>query len=286
MNEPLSNSLDLIWDVTRERLTIGGAIILRQEGEILAQRRDKKVIHLYIKCYDSDRVMVESLSETVFGSSILPFKMFYSQPEVEGWPSQAVRSHLGFSYFSFSRLTSMHKDSGIKPCLRWNTNQKAQAKLVLARTEGHLICVHLRSVAPFNAEESNADGPSWQTFFDKHAVPNVCNFLLIGDDALPAGLNLPPGVTRATDSGIDLATQLALVNVAKGFMGMASGICTVANLSDVPYVIFKHPAHHPSEMLAELGTRNQFTFSGSRQQLWRCKVDAISLTKAFSFILS
>ncbi|MDA9897227.1 hypothetical protein N9D90_00315 [Alphaproteobacteria bacterium] len=286
MNKTLSSSLDLIWDLTRERLTIGGALVLRQEGEILAQIRGQKWITLHINCRGSDRSMVEGLSETVFGSSTLPFKILYSHSGVEGWPPQAVRSHPNFSYYSFSRLISMHKDSGIKPCLRWGADQKALAKQVLAQTKGLLICVHLRSVAPFTVEESNADGPSWQTFFDKHAIPGVCNFVLVGDDALPEGLNLPPGVHRAVDSGIDLATQLALVSCANGFLGMASGICTAANLSEVPYVIFKHPGHHSAEMLIELGAATQFPFSGSRQQLWRCEVDAVSLTKAFNFILS
>ena len=37
---------------------------------------------------------------------------------------------------------------------------------------------------------------------------------------------------------------------------MASGICTAANLSSVPHVIFKHPHNHIKEMNKELGRKN------------------------------
>jgi hypothetical protein len=217
---------------------------------------------------------------------MLPFQLMYSPIGVEGWPSLAVRSHSDFSYYSFSRLIALHKDSGIRPLLMWSIDQEALAKQMRARFPGRLICVHLRSVAPFTAEESNADGPTWQNFFDKHAIPGVCNFLLVGDEALPAGLTLHPGVTRAVDFGIELTTQLALIGIVDGFMGMASGLCTAANLSEVPHVIFKHPAHHSAEMLIELGSTLHFPFSGPHQQLWRCEVDAVSLNEAFNLILS
>ena len=60
------------------------------------------------------------------------------------------------------------------------------------------------------------------------------------------------------DLEIDLATQLALTTISDGFMGMASGLCTAANLSEVPHVIFKHPAHHSAAMAIELGSSVNF----------------------------
>jgi hypothetical protein len=126
----------------------------------------------------------------------------------------------------------------------------------------------------------------WQAFFDKYSEEAVCNFLLIGDDALPVGLTLGRGVTRAVDLGIELATQLTLTSIADGFMGMASGLCAAANLSEVPHVIFKHPAHHSAAMASELGSAVSFPFAGPRQQLWRREVDAVSLDAAFDLIFS
>ena len=282
----LTDTVDLVWDLTREPLTIGGALVLRQEGEILAQLNNQVGIMLHVICQESDRIAVEELAGKVFGSSILPFQLIYSSTDVEGWPAFLVRSHPDFSYFSFTRLITLHEESGITPKLGWSAHQEALAKRARVRFSGRLICVHLRSVTPFTLEESNADGPTWQAFFDKHAAEGVCDFLLIGDDVLPAGLTLGRGMTRAVDLGIELATQLALTSIADGFMGMASGLCTAANLSEVPHVIFKHPAHHSAAMAIELGSLVSFPFANQRQQLWRREADSASLDEALDLILS
>jgi len=282
----LTDTKVLIWDLTRERLTIGGALVLRQEGEILAQIKGKTSAMLHVICPETDRGAAEGLADKVFGSSILPFHLSYSSIGVEGWPSLLLRSHSNFSYFSFTRLTALYKDTGIKPKLGWSIHQASLAKQARMSFSGRLICVHLRFVAPFFFEDSNADGPTWQAFFDKHAVPGVCNFLLIGDDALPAGLTMPPGVVRAAEIGLELTTQLALIAFSDGFLGMASGLCTAANLSETPHVIFKHPAHHATQMKSELGTSDRFSFAGPCQRLWRREVNSASLAEAFYLISS
>lgn len=151
---------------------------------------------------------------------------------------------------------------------------------------GRLICVHLRSVAPFSPEESNADGAAWNAFFKKHADVGRCNFLLIGDDPLPIGLDLRPGIIRAIDRQVSLVTQLALIGISDGFLGMASGLCAAANFSETPHVIFKHPAHHAAEMVRELGAADTFPFAGDHQKLWRREVSAAALDQAFRLIMS
>lgn len=270
----------------REPLTIGGALVLRQEGEILARLNNKVGIKLHVICKDADQAAVEEAAEKVFGSSILPFQLVYSSTYIEGWPALSVRSHPDFSYFSFTRLIALHQKSGIEPKLSWNAHQEALAKRARLKFLGRLICVHLRYVPPFTLEESNADGASWQVFFDKHAEAGVCDFLLIGDDALPVDITLGRGVNRAIDLEIELVTQLALTTIADGFMGMASGLCTAANLSEVPHVIFKHPAHHSAAMAVELGSSDSFPFAKQRQQLWRREADPVSLEEAFNLISS
>ena len=46
----LTDTVDLVWDLTREPLTIGGALVLRQEGEILAQLNNQVGIMLHVIC--------------------------------------------------------------------------------------------------------------------------------------------------------------------------------------------------------------------------------------------
>ncbi len=286
MREEISSAVHLIWDLTRERITVGGALVLRQEGEILAMAQGREVLAVYLLCNDADRKTAEWLGEAIFGSSIYRFQFINSIQIPDGWPSVLDRMKSDFSYFSFSRVINLYAENGLRPRLRWNKQRERLAQQVRNAFHGKLISVHLRSVAPFLQEGSNANGYAWNEFFAEHAEPGICDFLLVGDDPLPAGLELRPGVSLAKQSKIDLPTQLALIGISDGFLGMASGLCTAANFSGTPYVIFKHPDHHATEMANELGASNAYSFAGDCQQLWRREANVTSLIEAFQLITS
>jgi len=277
-------AVEIVWDLTREPPTLGGALVLREEGELLARLHGESSLALHLVCPPADRATADRLVTTVFGSSSLAFDLAAHAAAPAGWPEASERARPSFSYFSFSRLLSLHAETGLAPHLRWSEPVQALARSARARFPGRLLCVHLRSVAPFAPEESNAPGPVWDAFFACHARPGILDFLLLGDDPLPAGLALRPGVTRAAALGLELASQLALVAHADGFLGMASGLCTAANLSATPHVIFKHPAHHPAAMARELGTADRFPFAGPRQRLWRRVTDAAALDEALTLL--
>ena len=277
-----------MWDLTRERLTIGGALVLRQEGEMLARLHGQTALKLHLIVPQSGRQAAERMAQSIFGASIYPYQQVVATDSAFGAPSAAVRAEPEFSYFSFSRISALYAQTGLKPRLQWSQLQQESALQARQHFAGRLYCVHLRSVEPFVPEESNADGAVWNAFFQRSAAIGQCDFLLIGDDPLPAGLDLRPGVTRAASSalGLDLAAQLALIGVCDGFLGMASGLCTAANFSETPHVIFKHPAHHAAEMARELGTAQAFAFADKRQQLWRREAGAAALDEAFHLISS
>lgn len=277
-------AVNLVWDLSSEPVTLGGALVLRQEGEFLAKFNSKSNIRLQVIVKESNRPMVEKVAEIVFSSSSLPFQLMYSSSVEEGWPALSVRSRPDFSHYSFTRLIALYEERGVRPMLAWNQHYKGLAEIARSRFRGVLICVHLRYVPPFTLEESNADGAAWQTFFEKHAEAGLCDFLLVGDDDLPPSITLGKGVTRAVDLEMKLATQLALICMSDGFLGMASGICTAANLSEVPHVIFKHPAHHSEAMTIELGSSNSFPFADQSQQIWRREVDPVVLDLALDVI--
>ena len=55
-------------------------------------------------------------------------------------------------------------------------------------------------------------------------------------------------------------------------------------LSQVPYVVFKHPKHHVEEMKKELGDKDGFVFCHARQKIIR-QIDSVeNIQKAFESI--
>lgn len=269
----------------RERPTLGGALVLRQEGEILARLHHASTINLYLLCDENKQNFPDRLVASVFDSSSFKFHLHRSMPPVNAWPHTEMRAMPDFSYFSFSRLLSLYIANNLTPRLEWHPRYHSVASQVRSRFRGQLVCVHLRNVPPFTAEESNAQAPDWMKFFREHARPGSLDFLLLGDDSLPEGFSLCAGVSHAAILGLDLATQLALVASADGFLGMASGLCTAANFSETPHVIFKHPNHHSTEMERELGSADRFPFANTRQRLWRREVNPEILSDALALIL-
>jgi hypothetical protein len=272
-----TSGVHLRWDPAIERPTLGGLLVLRQEAEILAQIEGCREVWVHI----SEN---SPLVEKIFGHSKLSFHLTTEPAPANSWPVQSDPL-APFSYFSFSRLLELWQTFAVKPRLAWSDAATQKARTCRRQFSGKLICVHLRNLPPFGIEESNADGASWMEFFRKYSRPGSMQFVLLGDDSLPTGMQLTTGVTRAVDQNVDLSTQLALIAQADAFLGMASGICTAANFSDTPHVIFKHPAHHQQQMIKELGDKNRFPFAASNQQLWRRLATVEALSEAMELIV-
>ena len=271
----VTDGLHVVWDSQRQKPTLGGALVLRQEAELLADAQRHADIFVH--------GVWDQFAQQIFSSSAIRFRHSSDPAPSDTWPMKS--SETEFSYFSFTRLVSLHQATGAIPRLKWKRSSQEIAICVRRRFSGKLVCVHLKNVYPYNLIESNADKAPWVTFFHRHAKEGKLNFLLLGDDSLPDGMPLSNGVSRAVDLGLDLATQLALIVYADGFLGMASGICTAANFSATPHVIFKHPAHHADEMRKELGDADKFPFATDVQRLWRRTVSVHALDEALALVM-
>jgi hypothetical protein len=274
-----------VWDLTREPPTLGGALVLRMEGELLhdAAGPDPIPVHLL---GSAPSAPLSRLITHVFGSASRRFEPRTGIPAPEdAWPDPATRARADFSSFSFARLLALHSTLGLAPRLAWAPALAAAAAETRARFPGRLVAVHLRRVPPFAEEESNADPAAWRSFLTAHTASGRTRFLLLGDDPVPAAVPLGAGIMHARTLGLPLALQLALIAEADGFLGMASGLCAAANFSATPHVIFKHPAHHAAAMRAELGDADRFPFAGPRQRLWRRPADRPALDAALDLIL-
>jgi hypothetical protein len=110
-------------------------------------------------------------------------------------------------------------------------------------------------------------------------------FALLGDDvsgtAFPGLANLD-----ATAQRFPLCNQLALVQEAAAFMGMAAGPTAAAIYSDRPYVIFKHPAHHRMQMERELQSDGRLAFASEKQRVLVQADSVRNITRAFDKFIS
>ena len=281
----IEKTVTLYWNLKIERLTLGGALVLRQEGELLATKNKKSIINIYIDYDPVTQIFPERVISIVFESSSLRFIIIKGKPETAFyWPSEEMIYEKNFSYYSFSRLINFHK-SGMQPVrLAWNYLLIDEAKSIRQKVEKKLICIHLKRVAPFDIKESNADIREWKVFLSNNN--QRVSFIIIGDDPLPQEILEIENVLSANGMSMNLALQLCLVNFSDGFIGMASGICNAANFSKVPHVLFKHPEHHTDDMQRELGDSESFIFSTPKQLLLRKEGNAKRLQEALTFIIN
>jgi len=130
------------------------------------------------------------------------------------------------------------------------------------------VAVHLKN----NREnkQSNANQAEWLRFFlddSLKALPVM--FVLIGDDCYDEAFNYCPNCVITQNHGGSLELDLSLIQSSLFFMGMSSGPCNIAILSELPYLIWKHPDHHATEMGKELNNEERFVFSNEKQKMIR-----------------
>lgn len=280
--------INLLWDLTIEAPTLGGALVLRSEGEILAEINGVNNLRLSIKALDIHIPIINKITDVVFSTSEIFFEtniISGNDVDVYTWPLPNHFESPYFSYCSFARLEELYRKYHILPRLKWSRSTLAKSENFLKLIGETLITVHLKNVHPYSIEESVADGFMWQAFFNQAIGAESCIFVLLGDDIVPNGVSCTSRIIRAKDFGIDLASQLALISISRGFLGMASGICTSANLSAAPYCIFKHPMHHAKQMKIELGNRESFAFAKGVQKILRTELTSDLIFDEFIGVL-
>lgn len=251
------------WDAELETPTLGGAITLRSEIEILSKILKFDSVELSVK---PNITSMKYLLEQVFLSSRLHFKLVNGGPGV-GYPFDYWGETTTKSYISTLRIQELFRMYGLAPNLTWNKSVE-NAKYSLADKIGEFIALHIRN-DNFKATEWNLGGDftsqivNWLLDNTKYPV------VIIGGDLVPEWVSNHNRVYHLESLGVALSVQLAVIESAKVFIGSASGIACAATFSQVPYIIFKDPAHHPNEMISELGSRHFFNFSTSKQLLLR-----------------
>lgn len=280
----MTQQITAIWPKC-EKLILGNLITFRQEIEMLAFQKKAEKAHIYFG-FSQEEVFAKApyITQGLMSSIDIQLHFLPELPMQIDWPPKELKE-CNWDYGSIKRVSLLKQITGIFPSLSWPELIQRKARDFLAsqkKISENVLALHLKQQSK-SLEESNANLPHWKTLFEEN---KSVQFVLLGKDALAENILKLPNVVSAEALGLELSTQLAFCNVADGFLGMASGICSGAIFSEKPYVIFKHPKHHPEEMLRELGDSNRFGFSKEDQQLWRMEDNLANLKLALLNLLN
>lgn len=277
-----------IWDLTQVSLSLGGLLVFVCELLAKAREKDAQAVDL---CFLGGRDSVgisEGLRRTAVPAflyeldgldRILAFRdrqdmMTQLDPDALFWPP-CPREHV---YASTLGLQAHFRIYRSIPRLSFKPDAQKRAWQLL-NTHTIPIVVHAKSVTGQGSGFSNACWEAWDAFFGKWRQRGV-TFFLLGPDALRGPVSYLPNVVRTQERGLDLGTELAMIQLAYLFMGMSSGPCNMAILGEVPYVIFKHPEHDVEAMEMELDAGGGFPFSLCGQRFIRAHETADILDQA------
>lgn len=259
MNLDKSQSFDIAWDLKHERLTLGGALTLRAEAEMIAQLNIQEEFLVYIKPGSNDIKKVMKVFEIAFRSSKLSFIAKIEDGHQPLYPDFFFDYESSIENYSTRRVAEIFKTYSIRPQLTWNQRVLCKLNGISDYFNENSVLVSLKN---FESDfvGSNANLDIWLTAFSELNRLKDLNFILIGEDFLTEKEFSEKFILSLQIVGIDLEVQLALISNLPLFIGTASGIATPAIFGHNRYTIYKHPQHHAQSMKNEIED-GKFPFS-------------------------
>jgi hypothetical protein len=277
MISELKSGIDAEWDFGLEDMTLGGALTLRCELEMIASHCNLEYINFNFVTNQNAK-KTEDLLLDVLRSSEFSFNISTIDNLNSIYPKLLMSFLNDFSYFSSSRLTVLHSYTGKKPCLLWNESVSLHPQMQDSFKNSEFAVIHLKNSGTF--ETSRANMSLWMQLISEVSRAIPIPILLIGDDDYPNELLAIDNVFHLKSLNVSLMSQLAITSRAKFFIGSASGVAASAIYSDTPYLIFKSPGHHQEAMNREIGSSNKFPWAGLNQLILR-QEPTISSIQAF-----
>jgi len=186
------------------------------------------------------------------------------------WPDLDALRYSTHNYDSTLRIQKFFRDIGSIPVISLKKELLNWSEKYLVEKSGgkQVVAVHLKHNSKINGQ-SNANMDSWWSFFLEEKIQQHAHFVIIGNDPVSEQIRQVPNITIAQGNGLTIAHHLALIQSAEYFMGMMSGPANMAIFGGQPYLIFKNPDHHPTEMIAELGDNDHYVFAKPNQRVLR-----------------
>ena len=154
------------------------------------------------------------------------------------------------TYFSTVRLRFLYALFGIRPSIVWSPSISTTINQMSGVLNGRFLTFVIGQ--PFVEQNHEIFYSGWVDFLSNLRKVTNLPFLIAGNDYRPEAISRIPETFLLSSLGFSISQQAYLASKSSFFMGTASGLCTPAMLSRVPYVIFKHPSYHSAEMKKEL----------------------------------
>jgi len=252
MNIGQNERIQLHWSLSRENLTLGGALTLRAECELISKISGQETFPVFVTPGTNSLKRIERLFLIVFSSSRLKFELGSKIKNLPAYPDDFLTESIHLETFSTRRLSVLYRTSHILPRLIWKDEILEKTEIFFDQIANEkTILVTLKNVDG-DFPDGRANLHSWHSAMKILHDELRLNFIIIGEDNLNGQLTPEDYIIRMEDLKIDLQIQLAMISQSPLFIGTASGTSTPAILGGKPYTIYKHPRHHTESMNKEL----------------------------------
>jgi len=264
----LRDVIVLHWNLSKERITLGGALMLRAECEMISKQNRQSSFNILVTPGTNSNKDIELIFETVFKSSALFFNLIEAAEKESLYPDAYLTGEDRLFSYSSERIASLSKTLKLAPKLSWSRDVYSEVDKVLETLDEEFICLSLK-FSGLGILDGDADIDMWNEVVRIITIELGMFVVVVGNDFIEADFSQSPRVRFLGREGIKLATQLALSEKAVLYVGMASGMASAVTFSETPYLIYKHPEYHSDLMNRELGVSDSFPWANQQQNILR-----------------
>ena len=172
-----------------------------------------------------------------------------------------------------NEIQEFYNAYGYIPYLRISDRDGAWAKwFYLNHLPENTVPITLSLKQTTHTPDRNADPAVWLSFVDecKKNFSEIV-FVVVGHrEEIFDGLRDRPNVVIAKDFGTSIIEDLALIRTSFIYMGTNSGVNTIAQFSDLPYLLFQWPVFVFEKY--GLKSHENFNFANGRQKIFSTEI--------------
>ena len=244
----------------RKKISLGSLLIIINSIKVIKANKKKKTILQIIsqKKVDPDILDIAKAFNFINKIEILSKikinkNYFYFQKINQGYISAKKQN-------STLELQKLYKKNKFKDNLSFKKTLESKLKLNLNK-KINKVAVHLK--IDMKNKLGNAKLKVWFNFFKKLENTNT-KFIMIGKYHYPKKFYNLNNLYIVSHKEC-LLKMLIISKNCDFFLGSATGLSTINLLNSKPYIIFKHPNHHPKIFKKELNNKKKLLFQTKNQ---------------------